>query len=171
MSEKFIYSANIKTVRKLTYNVIQKFQLYCVWIFVAAAMIFGIYAQQELYIPSNIWLLMTIIFLPLILGFSFMVYVALHPKGPEADFILPGYELDEADRSKLKGEVILPSNDKLKVEVLVPNVYSVANEVLSSGMGQTASDGLSYEEMYELGLEEIRKKYPDCKWDGIPAIV
>src|SRR5688572_8681535 len=98
-TERFTYNPSRKTLRKKTFSLPQKFTLSSLWIIVSAAMIGGIILQQKGHLPQNTFILLLIIFIPLILASFTAFYFAMNPKGPEADFELPSIEMDEADSS------------------------------------------------------------------------
>lgn len=126
--------------------------------------------QQKGILPPDQWVLMAVIFTPLIVGIVLMFYVAFNPKGPEADFEMPAFEVDLGDASTVKGKVKLSNNETRPVEVLVQNVYSSSTNILDDS-GMNGTSGFAYEEMFEMALEEVQKKYPKAKWEETPEVL
>jgi len=110
---------------------------------------------------------------PVTIALAVMIYIALHPKGPEKDFELPGIEIDPEDASTVKGTIKLNAFDKREVEVLVPNVYGGGTSLLNTATIASDFSGgtISTPEMVDMALEYLQIKYPNCHWVTYPEII
>ncbi len=167
--ENFIYSSPGKIYRRKTLTFFQKLIASSIWIFVCAGTVFGIYLQQEKLIHANGAIFILIILLPTIIGLLVTIYIGFHPSGPEADFSMPAIEIDLTDSSTINGQITLVDSKEISVEVIVPNVYS-SNQNLIEDSNLNSASGFAYQEMFDMALEEIHKKYPDSNWLGIPEV-
>ena len=145
--------------------------MYSMFIFVSLFMIGGIFLQQMNYLPQNSAVLVLIISVPFVIGIAVLFYIALNPKGPEADFVLPAIETDINDCSVVKGVILTKDKQKIAVEVTVQNVYGVSTDLFDTNAANNYSSGLSNQEMFDMALEEVQKKYAECQWDAEPGIV
>lgn len=170
MKETFTYSQKAGTIRKKTLSGGQKFFLYTAWIFLSVFTVLGIMLQQYGVIPESAILLCLIIFVPIFLCLFLIVWAAMHPRGPERDFELPGIETDLSDSSLITGRIKTKDHEVLEVEVRVPNVYGAKSDLLETNPAGFSTGELAHAEMISFANEELGKKYKDFAWEGEPEV-
>lgn len=166
--ERFVFDSSPQVFRRKTLTAYQKALLYLIWLGVCAGSVFIILTQQADATERQLYF-MILLMLPTVLGIAASGYLALNPKGPERDFILPGPE--PGDCALIRGQIKTPDDKTLDVEVVVPSVYSTSSDLLGDGMGVSAGSGLAYDEMFDMGLAEVNKKYPGSVWQGVPDVI
>lgn len=170
MIETFEYSFPQRTIRKKTFSPFQRLVLSTLWIPVTLLIVGGIYLQNTGKLPAGVSVLSIVTFAPLFLSLIVFMVMAKHPKGPEKDFELPSIEIDPADSSLIRGNVATVEGQIREVEVAVPTVYGEATTIFEDSAPGEGSARLALEEMFDMALAEVQKKYPHCTWDRVPTV-
>lgn len=169
MSEHFTYSPDATVYRRKTLSTAQKLLVYSIiFLGIVGTGVLTWYSQSA---STDSTLFIIVLIAPTLITFVSLILIALNPKGPEANFILPGADLDPLDASTISGQVRFPSGELREVTVTVPNVHSTSTlSVLTDSAATPMSDGLAFEEMCELALETVQLKHPGCQWETLPTL-
>lgn len=170
MREKFTYDTSAKVFRRRT---LTSFQKALIVLLIIADTVISIYVAASFStmtsIPNSLVVFSAIA--PTMIALLLIIYIGIHPKGAERDFVLPGSGLDLKDCSNVWGRIRLADGAIREVEVVVPNVYGNSSlNLLEEGSDIQAGGRISTPEMYEMALEVVSNRYPGCRWEGQPTI-